>query len=218
MFICVHTDWQFGICRVQVLLFVSLGTFHYLDMNTVVSIVTFIVLVQFIDVVSFFMHAQNKTSCFSLFKPLFGDWWLHVVRKFPAFYWICKLIFVFLRVPSISLHPVPLRSSLILLLQLCLVFWSCVFCLSFPTKIFQISFYIVSSVCAICLLHFLVLDVIIIVMLGEEYKLWISIKPRFLSILLFPPPPQIQIFSSTLCFKTSAKYVLLCEWETKFYT
>ena len=143
MFVCVHTDWQFGICWGQVLLFVSLGTL----LSTVVSIVTFIVLVQSIDV-SFFIYVQNKTSCFSLFRPLFGNWRSLVVRKFPTFYWICKLIFVFLRVPSISLHPGPLRSSLILFLQPCLVASSGVFCLGFSTKIFHIS-YILFPMCVL---------------------------------------------------------------------
>lgn len=89
--------------------------------------------------------------------------------------------------------------------------WCFLFGLS--NKDFSYIVHIVSHVCAICLLYLLFLDVIIIVMLGEEYKLCNSFKPRFLSSLLcLPPPhPHSQIFSSTLCFKTSSIYVLHCE-------
>jgi hypothetical protein len=58
---------------------------------------------------------------------------------------------------------------------------------------------------------------IILIILGEEYKSWSSSYAVF-SILLSPHPFSVQISSSAPCSQTSSVYVPPLMSETKFNT
>jgi hypothetical protein len=89
---------------------------------------------------------------------------------------------------SITRHPVSLKSILLLSTHLRLGLPSHLFPSGFPT----------------CPAHLILLNLIILIISGEECKLWSS---SLCSFLLFHPS-SVQIFSSPPCSQISSVYIL----------
>jgi hypothetical protein len=103
--------------------------------------------------------------------------------NFPAVYGTGRFITVFLRalhwslswarsIQSIPSHPAPLRSTLILSTHLRLGLPSGIIPFGFPTDILYGVLF--SPLLATCPAHHILLDFIIVLMFGKEYKLWNS--------------------------------------------
>jgi hypothetical protein len=108
---------------------------------------------------------------------------VQLLKNFPAFYGARKFITMFTRalhwslswprsIQSISSHPISLRPILILSTHLRLVLPSGLFPSVFPAYILHAFRF--SSIRATCPTHLILLDLIILITLGEEYKLWSS--------------------------------------------
>jgi hypothetical protein len=135
----------------------------------------------------------------------------------PAFYGTRKFITVFTRARHWSIswarsiqfippHLINLSFSLILSdhLQMCLL------PSGFPTEI--IFAFLFVPIRTVWPAHLFLIDLIILIILGEGYKSWSSSLFSFL-YLLSPHPCSVQIF-----FSTPSVYVLLLMSEIKFYT
>ena len=149
-----------------------------------------------------------------------------LVKKFPAFCGPQRFITAFTSVCHLSLSwasliPMPLyfifwRSIVILSSHLHLGLPSGLFSLSIPTK--TLYTLLLSPILAICHTHHILLNLITLTILGEEYRLLSSSLCNFLhspvtSSLLGP-----NILLNTLFSSTPSAYIPPWMWATKLHT
>jgi hypothetical protein len=136
-------------------------------------------------------------------------------KKSPTFYGTRRFITVFTRAPhwslfwdrwmkSIPSHPISLISILILSSYLRIGLPSGIFSFDFNTKN-HIGIPLL-SMRATCPSHRILLDFIILIIFGEEYKLWSSslcnfLQPPTVSSSLFGPNYEILRINCSLLFK-----------------
>jgi hypothetical protein len=123
-------------------------------------------------------HLLNHSWSWSLLEKLPI---VQLLKNFPAFYGTRRFVTVFTRalhwslswarsIQSIPVHPISLRSILILSTHLRLGLPSGLFHSGFPTNILYA--FVFSPIRATCPAHLILLDLIVLIILGEEYKIW----------------------------------------------
>jgi hypothetical protein len=124
--------------------------------------------------------------------------------------------------PSLVRNPSKINPVHVLVFDFCKVDFSTILSVPRSHKYFFPSgfltefyvFLLISPMCAMCPIHFILSGLISTIIIGEEYKLWSSSVCNF---LLSHVTSYLHIFSSEYCSHIPSVYVLPLMWETKFY-
>jgi hypothetical protein len=185
------------------------------------------------------LNIWNSRLCYKLWRPYWAinentylTLWRSVLFAFApleditAFYGTRRFISAFTRAHHLSLswakkkscqYPYPISPRYILML-------STHQHLDLPSGLFSSGFrtnslymYLFSPIRAICIAHLFLLNLIILIKLGEEYKSGSSSLCNF----VYPPvtsSASVQISSSAPCSQTPSACVTPLMSETKFHT